>query len=960
MEEMVVNHDGSHVMEDSHGESYGHDSSHGHYGAQFHGRLEDCQTGGGEARGGGGESQARGGGGGESQARGAGGGESQARGGGGESQARGGGGEESQARGAGGEESQARGGDESQDRVGGGDESQAQRPSSSLGQAPSIEDFDILKPISRGAYGKVFLCHRKDRPERKLAVKVMKKAVMVQKNMTDQVIAERNAAALAKSPFCVTLLYCLQTTNNVFLVMEYMIGGDLKSLLAMYGFFPEHQAVFYLAECVLALQYLHNRGIVHRDIKPDNMLLSASGHLKLTDFGLSTTGLRDRDPQVADLVGRTPWHAARSHLVRTPGQILSLTSHLSFSSMQSGPESPGGSFTTSSSPPPPLHPATPLLPSSSPRSPLPLLPRTTPCSAPEPGQRAGQGPRRILRKNSFTEALALLPSKALRAPASSPRRPGRPSSPREADSSYRLQELPNSSMEQVADRNRTMEFEEDKENQGEELPAFPDTFTAPLLLHPPTSPRHLPPTTPPHPSTPPHHDEDSRGSLSSSPKPPSSLLPHPSVEDSFLHKCSAISPVQEHSAPPHPSYLPSSPHRLPSSPHHLTSTSLPSSSPSPPHLSSPLSLAAANMRALREPERLRFESFEGSLSPEDTEEESVEEREEAGETMEEVEEGPSTPHSSIAGFKVPTPLPTRKRKASSSCTGLTEDLTDLMVVKRPRTVEEVEEEVEEGGTSSTKSASSSSSEEEQREGYGCSTPVQPSSLAPLSAVPRHMKGFKAVKFVSPAGVTPVHHAPTLAKLPLSLAALDAGERALTPPLPTSPPPSSIPATPFRTPKSVGRRGRGYSEGGSSSYRLLGTPDYLAPELLLRAGHSSKVDWWALGVCLYEFLVGVPPFSAATPEEVFHNILEGELEWPEGEEALSAPAVAAVLALLETSPASRADGAAVRGMALTRGVDWPNQLEAEAPFVPRPDDATDTTYFQARNSMQGLTVSEVDM
>ena len=114
-------------------------------------------------------------------------------------------------------------------------------------------------------------------------------------------ISERNAAALAKSEFCVPLLYCLQTPNNVFMVMEYMIGGDLKSLLGMYGCFPEHQAVFYLASMVLALQYLHKRGIVHRDIKPDNMLLSASGHPKLTDFGLSTTGLRDRELQVDNL-----------------------------------------------------------------------------------------------------------------------------------------------------------------------------------------------------------------------------------------------------------------------------------------------------------------------------------------------------------------------------------------------------------------------------------------------------------------------------------------------------------------------------------------------------------------------------------------------------------------------------------------------------------------------------------
>lgn len=69
--------------------------------------------------------------------------------------------------------------------------------------------------------------------------------------------------------------------------MEYMIGGDLKSLLAVSGFFEESAAKFYIAEITLALQYLHQHGIIHRDIKPDNMLLTASGHVKLTDFGLS-------------------------------------------------------------------------------------------------------------------------------------------------------------------------------------------------------------------------------------------------------------------------------------------------------------------------------------------------------------------------------------------------------------------------------------------------------------------------------------------------------------------------------------------------------------------------------------------------------------------------------------------------------------------------------------------------
>nr|CAD7462193.1 unnamed protein product [Timema tahoe] len=102
-----------------------------------------------------------------------------------------------------------------------------------------------------------------------------------------EVVTERNALALSRSPFCVQLFYSLQSASCVYLVMEYMVGGDLKSLLGMYGYFDEKMAVFYAAEVTLALQYLHNHGIVHRDLKPDNMLLSHQGHVKLTDFGLS-------------------------------------------------------------------------------------------------------------------------------------------------------------------------------------------------------------------------------------------------------------------------------------------------------------------------------------------------------------------------------------------------------------------------------------------------------------------------------------------------------------------------------------------------------------------------------------------------------------------------------------------------------------------------------------------------
>ena len=240
--------------------------------------------------------------------------------------------------------------------------------------APTIDDFEIMKPISRGAFGKVFLGRRKGSYHNKkandhkqiysssskisnfvanddvectkkteqpfYAIKVMKKSEMIQKNMVSQVIAERNALALNRSPFCVNLYYCLQSANNVFLVMEYLIGGDLKSLLSTYGYFNEAAARFYTVEIALALEYLHKHNIIHRDIKPDNILLTAKGHIKLTDFGLSEVGI-NRELQIADLVSNTPYTKGTSRascLTRTPGQILSLTTHLSFVKEANGQE----------------------------------------------------------------------------------------------------------------------------------------------------------------------------------------------------------------------------------------------------------------------------------------------------------------------------------------------------------------------------------------------------------------------------------------------------------------------------------------------------------------------------------------------------------------------------------------------------------------------------------------------
>ena len=101
------------------------------------------------------------------------------------------------------------------------------------------------------------------------------------------------------------------------------------------------------------------------------------------------------------------------------------------------------------------------------------------------------------------------------------------------------------------------------------------------------------------------------------------------------------------------------------------------------------------------------------------------------------------------------------------------------------------------------------------------------------------------------------------------------------------------------------------------------------------------------MCLYEFMTGIPPFNDSTPDLVFNNILSLNIEWPEGEEALSPSGVEAVLAFLTLDPAHRANGTSIRDYDLMKGMDWDHILDQEPPFIPQPDNASDTTYFDAR-------------
>ncbi|KAL4702963.1 hypothetical protein ACJJTC_008741 [Scirpophaga incertulas] len=126
----------------------------------------------------------------------------------------------------------------------------------------------------------------------------------------------------------------------------------------------------------------------------------------------------------------------------------------------------------------------------------------------------------------------------------------------------------------------------------------------------------------------------------------------------------------------------------------------------------------------------------------------------------------------------------------------------------------------------------------------------------------------------------------------------------------------------------------------------------------RKGHGPPVDWWALGVCLYEFMTGVPPFNDETPQAVFNNILSRNIEWPDAEEALSAEAVDAIESLLTMDPKERPTANIVKQMSLFGNINWENQLCAEPPFVPTPDDLHDTGYFQGQRSADWVKSTDV--
>ena len=165
----------------------------------------------------------------------------------------------------------------------------------------STKDFICLALLGRGSFGEVYLV-QKISNKKNYAMKILRKERIMGQNLSKYAIAERNVLSLSNHPFIVKLNFAFQTLTKLFLILEYCPGGDLSRHLSYEKKFDEKRAKFYLCEILLALEDLHKRNIIFRDLKPENVVLDEEGHCKLTDFGLSKEGI-DNDQYTKSFCG---------------------------------------------------------------------------------------------------------------------------------------------------------------------------------------------------------------------------------------------------------------------------------------------------------------------------------------------------------------------------------------------------------------------------------------------------------------------------------------------------------------------------------------------------------------------------------------------------------------------------------------------------------------------------------
>lgn len=163
------------------------------------------------------------------------------------------------------------------------------------GKKISMEDFQLIEVIGRGSFGKVFLSRRKD-TGKPYAMKILKKDQLLEKNLLiktqgkfyiNDFLAERDILEKIKNPYICSLHYAFQTETKLYFFIDFLNGGELFTILRREGKLKEDRAKLYAAEMIVAIGSLHEKDIIYRDLKPENVLLDSEGHIRITDFGLS-------------------------------------------------------------------------------------------------------------------------------------------------------------------------------------------------------------------------------------------------------------------------------------------------------------------------------------------------------------------------------------------------------------------------------------------------------------------------------------------------------------------------------------------------------------------------------------------------------------------------------------------------------------------------------------------------
>lgn len=770
---------------------------------------------------------------------------------------------------------------------------------------PSIDDFVVLKPISRGAFGKVYLA-RKNCNSRLYAIKVMRKADMVDKNMTGQMKAERDALALSKSPFVVHLFYSLQTATKIYLVMEYLIGGDVKSLLHIYGYFDQDMSIKYISEVAIALDYLHRHGIIHRDLKPDNMLISNEGHIKLTDFGLSKVKL-DRELNLMDILTTPSLAKPKKDYFRTPGQILSLISHLGFNT----PCGDGKRHCSTSAVSSPV----------------------TCCKIKQKNNSVGSPMTTTMDQPISIAAMSLRKGHKS---VFHPHNIAKNLTPSLLNTRKRFDTMSAGSTTDTEGGVSPMWECEEKENMDNNEHKRKASESKVVEQDPPNSEKN------------PNAEKEFNSSVTaSSIKRTFSQLGHSPEQCETQSKKSTADYKRCYEIPDDNSKFHTG----------LTGTFstfnlcdfMACSEDSLPKRSSPVNIAKSLFSELEEPAEDVFEegakdisqlSFTSPVAQTNSicrslSMDSDGSIHETSLTME--SNAPLKPISNSTSRRLPSSDENDENKFSpptkTSCDVLNETPKLGHLVNRDSHGSFLNRLPDLGlGVSHSPSFLKPRNVVSFRSYHSSINRSNVSGVSRFSA--GSVEGMDMTASYHSGNATPVQKRPRFSSS-----------------LCQTPQPMSMSQTPYRTPKSV-RRGAGPVDGA----QILGTPDYLAPELLLGKSHDCMVDWWALGVCLFEFLTGVPPFNDDTPQLVFQNILNRDIPWPEEEEALSTDARDAIEILLTMDMTKRAGLKELKSHPLFKDLDWDNLQNQPMPFIPQPEDETDTSYFDARNNAQHIAVS----